>query len=574
MKLMKNSIFSGILDKYFLFILTILALTGPGFEAKADSLFINLDPNNTGGTAPDYIASYTEGNQPVNLTAPDAEISDQEGIGITYLEVIITNPRPGDILTADTAGTGIIFQYDQNRLALTGMTPGGQDAADQYQKVLQTVSFANSGTNPDTTQRIIEFTAYSGETPGNTVKCLVTIISINSSPVNTVPGSQMTPRNLPLIFDSNNGNRISVSDEEALEIQVSLSIDKGVLNLPQNSISVITGNNTSNIMITGTVMQVNSDLDGLKYEPEPGWFGNTILNIETSDLGFSGIPGPLTDIDIIDITVGVTTEPEPNPEPDPEPDGIFNEGETVTLNIPGISDSAGEITSYEWNQVSGPDVTLSGTYDPSPSFVAPIVNNEGALLEFELIYENQNLERFTARQIIRVNDNAIIGYPEDVLTFKPDTEIQMGIKIIEGELVSLKGINPDEIEDTGNRPENLIYGLINMQIKIPYSAERAVAEIYFPEPAGSEFKWFGYDENSGWSEYDENSVFSDDRRHVSIFINGNTDDSETENIGDNNNTAEKIISNTSGLGKTSLITESGTGDSGGGCFVIVSDPNK
>ncbi|MDM8538086.1 hypothetical protein QUF70_15125, partial [Desulfobacterales bacterium HSG17] len=537
--------------------------TGQVLEAESSSLLINLDPENIGGASPDYITTFTEGNQPVSIT-DTAVIEDNEGIGINYLTVTITNPQPGDILTADTSGTNIIFQYDQTRLTLTGMNPGGLEAAQNYQQVLQTIQFSNPGTNPDTTRRIIEFTAFSGQNQGdtanntasNTVRCFLTIISVNSSPVNTIPSVQMTPKNVNLIFNSNNGNRISVSDEEAEagEIQVSLTINRGSLSLTGDSGSRISGNNTAGIVLTGTIAQVNSELDGLKYEPETDWFGKVYLNIETSDLGYSGIPGPLTDLDIIEITVGVTTGPSE------EPDAVFNEGETVILDA---FTSIGEMKNYEWSQISGPGVYLSDNTIASPSFVAPIVISQEAILIFELKSENQEGAKFTTRIVIQINDNGIIGFPEDVLTFRPNTTTEMGIKIIEGELISIRGINPDEIEVFENKPENLIYGLINMQIRILNPTMGAIAEIYFSEPVSNEFRCFGFYENSGWSDHGDNSVFSEDNRHITLYI---SDYPENGNIPENS-----IINDTSGLGKPSAITDSGAGDSGGGCFIIVSD---
>jgi len=641
-----------ILKKCFLYLFLIIALTGQAIEAESSSLLINLDPDNKSGASPGYTAVFTEGNLPVNITSSDAFISDSEDTGINYLTITITNPKPGDILKADDMGTDIIFQYNQNSLTLTGMSPGGLNTAAQYEQVLKTVQFNNPGKNPDTSLRTIEFTAFSGETPGNTVKCLLTVVSVNSAPVNTVPDSQMTPKNVPLVFSSSNGNRISVSDEEAEagEIKVSLDIDTGIFILAQDSGSRITGNNTKNIVITGTVEQVNSDLDGLKYEPKKDWFGKVYLNIETSDLGYSGIPGPLTDTDIVEITVGVTTELNQPPiaiaggdliveeyqavslngsgssDPDgeitdykwiqtegvqvvlsgaetafasftspgfekdseilsfqitvtdnkgkqgvdtvivklvqtAEPDAVFNEGQTVILDT---SDSIDDMKTYKWTQISGPVVFLSDSAAASPSFVAPIVSSQGARLIFELNSENQEGAKFTTRVIIQVNDNGIIGFPEDVLTFSPTTATAMGIKIIEGELLSIKGITPDETSSE-NRPENLIYGLINMQIRVLTSAGRAVAEIYFSEPVDSELKWFGYNEVLGWSEYGENSVFSEDRRYVTLYLN---DSGPNDNDGLENG----IVNNSSCPGKPVSGTEGGDGDSGGGCFIIVLDP--
>ncbi|MBD3586918.1 hypothetical protein HHX48_14320 [Salinimonas sp. HHU 13199] len=61
---------------------------------------------------------------------------------------------------------------------------------------------------------------------------------------------------------------------------------------------------------------------------------------------------------------------------------LVNPEQTVTIDASGSSDKDGSISSYNWVQVSGPEVTLSGVDSDTVQFSAP--NAEGAQLEIEL----------------------------------------------------------------------------------------------------------------------------------------------------------------------------------------------
>ncbi|PQO25491.1 hypothetical protein C5Y96_24435 [Blastopirellula marina] len=133
----------------------------------------------------------------------------------------------------------------------------------------------------------------------------------NAAPVNSVPGDQATDSATPIVFDEANGNAISVSDPDAADamVQVTISVDSGVLTLAN-------GFESDRHKLLGSIDQINSLLTGLVYTPDASFEGNATLTIVTDDLGNTGFGGAKADTDSILIAVsaaavsGVEGEPE------------------------------------------------------------------------------------------------------------------------------------------------------------------------------------------------------------------------------------------------------------------------
>lgn len=136
----------------------------------------------------------------------------------------------------------------------------------------------------------------------------INVTGINDGPINTVPGSQSTNQNTPLIFSSSNGNQISVADADAgtNAIQVTLTATNGTLTLAGTSgLSFTIGDGTADATMTfaGTIANINTALNGMIFTPVSGFSGAASLTITTNDQGHSGSGGPLADTDVVNIQV-------------------------------------------------------------------------------------------------------------------------------------------------------------------------------------------------------------------------------------------------------------------------------
>jgi hypothetical protein len=84
----------------------------------------------------------------------------------------------------------------------------------------------------------------------------------------------------------------------------------------------------------------------------------------------------------------------PPPTADAGPDQSVFMGHTVTLDATGSTDPYGTITSYEWTQIAGTDVTLSDPNSQTPTFTAPDVAMTGEVLQFQLtVTDNRALSQ-------------------------------------------------------------------------------------------------------------------------------------------------------------------------------------
>lgn len=136
----------------------------------------------------------------------------------------------------------------------------------------------------------------------------VTVTAPNQAPVNTVPGPQTVAEDADLVFSTANGNRIAVSDPDAADadLQVTLTATNGVLTL--SAITGLTftagdGTDDATMTFTGTITEINAALEGLLFEPAANFSGAATLIIATDDQGNTGSGGPLTATDTIAITV-------------------------------------------------------------------------------------------------------------------------------------------------------------------------------------------------------------------------------------------------------------------------------
>ncbi len=179
-------------------------------------------------------------------------------------------------------------------------------------EVIQSVRYTNSSDNPPASVTLaVGFTDGSpgggqgaGATGLDVDLVTVNIASVNDAPVNSAPATRAGTEDTNLVFSG--VNAITVSDVDAATLQVTLSVAHGVLTLSGTtglSFSVGDGIGDSTMTFSGTTAAINAALDGLIYRGNLNYNGSDTLTITTSDLGATGSPGTLTDVDSVAITL-------------------------------------------------------------------------------------------------------------------------------------------------------------------------------------------------------------------------------------------------------------------------------
>jgi len=140
----------------------------------------------------------------------------------------------------------------------------------------------------------------------------ITVQGVNDPPVNTLPAGPLAAV-FVTDFLFTGANAVSVSDVDAGTgtIQVTLSSSNasaGTLVVTPGS-ATVTGNNSANLTITGTLSAVNSALASLLFRPVVGFVGSTTLTMTSNDQGNTGSGGPQQDQDQVVINVVPPVKP-------------------------------------------------------------------------------------------------------------------------------------------------------------------------------------------------------------------------------------------------------------------------
>lgn len=149
---------------------------------------LDLDADDSSGqTGADFVVSFVEDGNPVNIADTDAIAWDPDSPDLNRLIVTITNPIDGanEILTADTSGTPLFTSYSNGVLTIAGV---GSEA--MYQQVLRTVTYDNTSQNADNTTRILTVTVEDGVFSSNIGTSYIQILTSNDAP--TIVNNSLT----------------------------------------------------------------------------------------------------------------------------------------------------------------------------------------------------------------------------------------------------------------------------------------------------------------------------------------------------------------------------------------------
>ena len=272
------------------------------------------------------------------------------------------------------------------------------------------------------------YTITDGNGASDTANVVVTVNSINDAPVNTIPGSQSVSEDGTLVLSSANGNSMSVADVDAASnnLTVTLSVTNGNLALGSVSGVTVSGNSSSNIVLTGAAADINNALDGLAFSPAANFNGAVTLSMTSNDNGHSGTGGPLSATSTVAIQVDAVNDAPvaSNDSATTDEDNAVNlavlsndtdvEASPLTVTaVDGLAISVGNPITVSNGVVNlEPDGTLSFTPDAhfngTANFSYRVADNDGAT--------DTALATVTVNPIpdapIAANDNQVT--PEDI----------------------------------------------------------------------------------------------------------------------------------------------------------------
>ena len=147
--------------------------------------------------------------------------------------------------------------------------------------------------------------------------------------------------------------------------------------------------------------------------------------------------GNTSDTDTVTVTVEDTTLPNRPPVANASADQMVDEGDPVTLDGTGSSDPEGHTLTYAWTQTSGTSVTLTNAATAQPTFTAPEVTADTALV-FTLTVSDGNTSD-TDTVTVTVEDTTLPNLPP-VANAGPDQMVD------EGDPVTLDGTGSSDPE--------------------------------------------------------------------------------------------------------------------------------
>ena len=165
-------------------------------------------------------------NNPLNLNE-----GSTGSIGAALLEVADPDLPPTSSLSFTVTVSPTLGQLELTTAAGMGISSFTQDDINTGKLV-----YVHGGAEAPLTDSFT-FTATDGiGSPTGPHVFNINISNVNDAPVNSTPGAQATPQDTPLMFNTANGNLVSISDEDAgaAVVEVTLTVTNGTatLNMP------------------------------------------------------------------------------------------------------------------------------------------------------------------------------------------------------------------------------------------------------------------------------------------------------------------------------------------------------
>jgi Cadherin domain/Bacterial Ig domain/RTX calcium-binding nonapeptide repeat (4 copies) len=284
--------------------------------------------------------NLTDTGEPPVVDPATFTVAENAAAGTDVGTVTFTDPDAGQSHTfAITAGnTGGAFAINPTTGAITVAQPPNFEATPSYSL---TVEVTDDGTP-----------ALSGS-----ATITVNVTDVNESPSITAPTTVSANRDVLLVVAG-----ISVADPDAGDIELTLAVDNGTLNVNETaSTAVVTGDGTDTVVITGTVGEINAILgatNGVVYLNDAGFLGATdTMHLDVDDLGSPALTASAT------VTIQFNQPPVAAAVT-----ATTNEGTPVAVTLSGTD---GDDDNLAFSIVSGPASGTLGAIGPVDCTTTP-----------------------------------------------------------------------------------------------------------------------------------------------------------------------------------------------------------
>ncbi len=295
---------------------------------------------------------------------------------------------------------------------------------------------------------------------------------VNDAPVNVLPGDpQVAQEDKPFVIQ---GLQVKDVDAGSGIMEVRLSVEHGTLTLPAGSGVTLTGNGTGDVVLTGTLADLNALLSGgVTYQGDPDFHGNDALTMVTDDRGNTGSGGALSDTDVLPILVQPVNDAPVNQLPTTPQ--VAQEDQPFTIHGLQVSDvDAGnsplsvtlsvlhgtlELAAGSGVTVSGSGsntLVLSGSQDAINALLAGGVTYQG-----EQDFNGQDALTMVTNDLGNtgsggpLSDTDVLPIEVEPVNDAPVTQVPGSLQVKEDGSLSLTGISVKDV-DAGSAPISMV----------------------------------------------------------------------------------------------------------------------
>ncbi|MDY7785345.1 retention module-containing protein [Aeromonas caviae] len=290
---------------------------------------------------------------------------------------------------------------------------------------------------------------------------------VNDAPVNLPDDPQVAQEDEPFVIQG-----LQVKDVDAGNgiMEVRLSVEHGTLTLPAGSGVTLTGNGTGDVVLTGTLADLNALLSGgVTYQGDPDFHGNDALTMVTDDRGNTGSGGALSDTDVLPILVQPVNDAPVNQLPTTPQ--VAQEDQPFTIHGLQVSDvdagnsplsvtlsvlhGALELAAGSGVTVSGSGsntLVLSGSQDAINALLAGGVTYQG-----EQDFNGQDALTMVTNDLGNtgsggpLSDTDVLPIEVEPVNDAPVTQVPGSLQVKEDGSLSLTGISVKDV-DAGSAP--------------------------------------------------------------------------------------------------------------------------